>query len=276
MNKIEKCSATQRGRIVIHKDDTEKRIYPEELEHYQTIGWLRGASAKHRKANSDVHAGKTSWNKGTRGLMKPNTGTFKKGQTPWNKGKKGAQKSWNKGHTKETDTRIAKASESLRKAWEGADDRRAVNAERARERRGTHLSMEQKEQFLRRSYETRSKNNTFNTSTPEEVVYEQLCARFGSMDVFRQYKDKIRYPFRCDFYIKSLDLFIECNLHWTHGGRPYDVNDTICQEQLSLWKDKAITSRFYAEAIKTWTERDVLKKYYAEKYKLNYFVVYKI
>lgn len=276
MNKIEKCSATQRGRIVIHKDDAEKRIYPEELEQYQALGWLRGASAKHRKANSAIHTGKTSWNKGTQGLMKPNTGTFKKGQTPWNKGKKGAQKSWNKGRTKETDVHIAKASESLCKAWEGADERRAANAARAASRRGSHLSAERKEQFLLRSYKTRSKNNTFNTSTLEEVMYAQLCDRFGSADVLRQYRDKTRYPFRCDFYIKSLDLFIECNLHWTHGGRPYDANNDACQEQLNSWKDKAITSRFYVEAIKTWTERDVLKKYYAEKYKLNYFVVYKI
>ena len=29
-----------------------------------------------------------------------------------------------------------------------------------------------------------------------------------------------RYPFACDFYISSLDLFIECNYHWTHGGKP--------------------------------------------------------
>ena len=31
-----------------------------------------------------------------------------------------------------------------------------------------------------------------------------------------------RYPFACDFYISSLDLFIECNYHWTHGGKPYE------------------------------------------------------
>ena len=29
-------------------------------------------------------------------------------------------------------------------------------------------------------------------------------------------------PFACYFYIPSLDLFIECNYRWTHGGKPYE------------------------------------------------------
>jgi hypothetical protein len=48
------------------------------------------------------------WNKGTKGVSKPNSGSFKKGQVSWckgtkgvmvawNKGVKGAQKAWNKG-----------------------------------------------------------------------------------------------------------------------------------------------------------------------------------
>ena len=40
-------------------------------------------------------------------------------------------------------------------------------------------------------------------------------------DVITQYKDD-RYPFACNFYIPSLDLFIECNYHWTYGGKPYE------------------------------------------------------
>ena len=33
------------------------------------------------------HKGKSSWNKGTKGICKANSGSFKKGQTPWSKGK---------------------------------------------------------------------------------------------------------------------------------------------------------------------------------------------
>jgi hypothetical protein len=34
-------------------------------------------------------AKKTPWNKGLKGVCKPNSGSFQKGSTPWNKGKKG-------------------------------------------------------------------------------------------------------------------------------------------------------------------------------------------
>lgn len=54
-------------------------------------------------------------------------------------------------------------------------------------------------------------HNTFHTSKPEDRFYEMLCSKFGAEDVIRQYDDA-RYPFACDFYVKSKDLFIELNL----------------------------------------------------------------
>ena len=65
--------------------------------------------------------------------------------------------------------------------------------------------------YLEKSYDTKKLNNSFNTSQPEEMFYDELCKIFDKEDIYRQYKE-IRYPFDCDFYIKSLDLFIELNL----------------------------------------------------------------
>lgn len=51
-----------------------------------------------RKNISKSLKGRTVWNKGTKGLVKPNKGSFKKGQIPFNKGKKGVMPTpWNKG-----------------------------------------------------------------------------------------------------------------------------------------------------------------------------------
>lgn len=129
------------------------------------------------------------------------------------------------------------------------------------------------ENYINKANATKRKNNTFNTSKQEEHYYSTLCKRYSVSDVLRNYIDP-RYPYKCDFYIKSEDLFIELNAHWTHGGKPYDPKDKECQEQLGKWKEKAKTSKFYENAIKTWTERDVKKLQIAKENNLNYKVIY--
>jgi hypothetical protein len=119
---------------------------------------------------------------------------------------------------------------------------------------------------------TRRKNNTFSTSSNEEHFYNSLVQVYGRTDVIRQYKES-RYPFNCDFYIKSEDLFIELNLSWTHGKKPFEGNSEDLAT-LNLWKTKAKTSDYYAGAIKTWTERDPLKLKIAKENNLKYLNIY--
>ena len=62
-------------------------------------------------------------------------------------------------------------------------------------------------------------------------------ALFGEGCVICQYSDSVRYPFACDFYIKPLDLFIECNFHWTHCGHffdKYNINDISKLNELKV------------------------------------------
>lgn len=126
---------------------------------------------------------------------------------------------------------------------------------------------------LEKEYQTKKRNNSFNTSKPEIELYNLLCEEYGRGGVLRNYKCD-RYPFYCDFYIPSEDKFIELNLHWTHGLKPYDENDEFCQRQLLDWQEKAKTSKFYQEAINTWTIRDVQKQKIAKENNLNYEVIY--
>ena len=127
---------------------------------------------------------------------------------------------------------------------------------------------------IEKAVESKLKAGTFNTSNPENELYNKLVAEYCRENVVRNYKDKIRYPFRCDFYIKSEDLFIELNAHWTHGGRPWNPDDPECQKQLAIWQEKANISKFYQEAIITWTVRDVKKAQTAKENNLNYVVIY--
>ena len=122
-----------------------------------------------------------------------------------------------------------------------------------------------------KEYRTKKKNHTFNTSKLEEETYELLKEKYP--DVIRQYKSDV-YPFVCDFYIPSLNLYIECNYHWTHGGHPYDSNNIDDYNKLQLWESK--NSKYYRNAIITWTCRDVNKRNFARQNNLNYIEIWNI
>ena len=117
-------------------------------------------------------------------------------------------------------------------------------------------------------------NNTYGKSQEEENYYKTLVQKYGEDDVIRQYSDPKRYPFDCDFYIPSEDLFIEINKHWTHGGHPFDKMSLNDISKLEQWEENAKTSQFYKNAIYVWTDLDVRKQDCAKQNHLNYQVIY--
>lgn len=131
------------------------------------------------------------------------------------------------------------------------------------------LQSSHREASKKKEYETKRKNHTFNTSKPEEKCFKMLCEKFGGEDVLRQYSDKERYPYQCDFYIKSRDIFIEYNGHWTHGKHPYDNSSEDDNRILNNWMEKSEHNAFYRVAIDVWTRRDVEKRVKAKESKIN-------
>ena len=121
---------------------------------------------------------------------------------------------------------------------------------------------------------TRIKNNTWTTSKPEEKLYLYIKVKFPS--VIRQYKDKERYPYFCDFYIPELDLFLELNGTWTHGNHPYDMNSKEDNSILNIWKEKSKEHPMYLAAIKTWVVSDVNKRNKAKENHLNFKEVWNL
>lgn len=120
-------------------------------------------------------------------------------------------------------------------------------------------------------YNTKKKNNSFHISNPEKLCYDYLISKYP--DIIYQYKSE-EYPFNCDFYIPSKNLYIELNIHWTHGGHPFDetnINDIMVLEK---WKSK--NSKFYNIAINTWTVRDPYKRKIAIDHNLNYLEIWSL
>ena len=117
---------------------------------------------------------------------------------------------------------------------------------------------------------TKKKNKSFNKSKIEDEIYEILISKYGTDDIKRQYTDE-RYPFECDFYIKSLDIFIEFNGMWTHGPHAFNKESIDDINLLNEWKIKSNNSNFYKNAIYNWTVRDVNKRTVARNNNLNFY-----
>ena len=134
------------------------------------------------------------------------------------------------------------------------------------------------EYMVAKAIAVRKANGTQTTSETELNIYNLLSAYFGHDDVIRffrdiRYSNKTGYKFQCDFYIKSLDIFIEYQGNWTHGFKPF-TKSIDCLKQLEEWKKRAVKSKYYAEAIDVWTRRDVEKLAAVKANHLKFISIY--
>lgn len=127
----------------------------------------------------------------------------------------------------------------------------------------------QNPEFLKKVQNTKRKNNSFNTSKIETDFKEYLLSK--GFEIKTQYTSHL-YPFHCDFYISSLDLYIEINGTWTHGKHRFNPENEEDIKLVEYWRSK--NTPFYTSAITTWTIRDVKKFETAEKNNLKYLVIY--
>ena len=174
-----------------------------------------------------------------------------------NKGKTGG---WSKGQTKETNESLAKISQKMMG--------HTFNS---------NMPPEKREEVNNKIFDTMRKNGTFNKSKGEENFYNYLLNLYSKDDIKRQYNKDPRYPFRCDFYIKSKDLFIEYQGAFEYGPHPFDPNNEEDLKLLEEWKEKANLkgpkSRYW-NYIYWWTEKDPLKLKYLRENKLNFMLIY--
>lgn len=133
------------------------------------------------------------------------------------------------------------------------------------------LEISSRPEIKEKIYKTKKKNNSFHISKKEDETYLLLIKLYPYTK--RQYKSE-KYPFCCDFYIPDIDLYIECNYHWSHGKHPYDATNDKDQKLAQIWKNK--NTQYYDNALKVWTEKDVQKRTIAKQNNLNYIEFFSI
>jgi len=124
-----------------------------------------------------------------------------------------------------------------------------------------------------KAFETKKRNGTTNTSKIQQWFISELKKIYGEEDILVEYKEE-RYPYHCDAYIKSLDIFIELNIYFTHGGHKFDANAEVDKAKLDIWKAKSVSSQFFKNAIEVWTITDPAKIKCAEDNNLKYLTFY--
>lgn len=131
------------------------------------------------------------------------------------------------------------------------------------------------EEYHRRSLlatQTRKSNGTFATSSFEQECYNLLVNCFGKEDVATEYATDRRYPYKCDFYIRSKDLFIELNIHPSHWEHPFDNTNP---EDIKLLEELSAKNDAWSNMIiDVWSKRDVAKAKSAKEHSLKYIAIY--
>ena len=122
---------------------------------------------------------------------------------------------------------------------------------------------------INKQYLTKIKNNSFGKSKQEDTIYEKIKEVYP--DVIRQYKDKIRYPYNCDFYIPEIDLFIEYQGYYTHGKHPFNINNENDKELMEKYITKYGNKD---QQYIIWCVKDVEKRNNAKNNNLNYIELF--
>ncbi len=118
-------------------------------------------------------------------------------------------------------------------------------------------------------------NNSFIVSKPEEKCYALLKEKYP--DIIRQYRSEV-YPFNCDFYIPSINMYIEYQGSQYHHNHPFDKYNIDDINELNRLKELNKKSNRHKEGKKSqydniiyvWSDLDVRKRNIAKENNLNY------
>ena len=86
-----------------------------------------------------------------------------------------------------------------------------------------------------------------------------------------------KYPYKCDFYLPEIDLYIEYQGFPGHNNHPFDANNEQDLKIVEEWKQKSEEINYKGEKkkqylgyINTWTISDPKKRECAKNNNLNW------
>lgn len=131
-----------------------------------------------------------------------------------------------------------------------------------------------------KEHDTKKKNGIFGKRSKAEIYcFELLKTKFS--DAEHSYMNYKKYPFNCDAYIPSKDLFIEFHFSQYHHFEPFNQNNIGHLSELSriryIINNPFYTENYkkeYKEILKTWTNSDILKLQTFKNNNLNYKIFY--
>lgn len=143
------------------------------------------------------------------------------------------------------------------------------------------IDYQQKKHIIKKKeHDTKKSKGVFGKrSEAEKRCFVKVKEKW--IDADHSYMDENRYPFNCDMYIPSQDLFIECHFSQYHHYKPFDKNCIGDLAELSrlnhIINSPYLTNSYkkeYIDIIKTWTVSDPLKFETFLNNKLNYKIFY--
>lgn len=267
-------TGSNRGRIWISKDGVSKMIMPLDLQQYIDNGWHKGHDTDNQKSKN-----KKWYTNGKEhkifskddvipdgwwpGMLKREPGRYAKFKYKW----------YTNGDEQRRFSELN--GDIIPEGWHPGQSNKAADKSRkaALGKKRNKQQIENHIKGCKKAWETKIKNGTANKSKSEDNLYDELCSKYGIDNVKRNYNEDPRYPYHCDFYIVSEDLFIELNRFPTHYIEPFDENNNDhlnllehCKNNPSNWVEKKLVG--------VWAGSDVEKRKLAEKNNLNYITIY--
>lgn len=156
----------------------------------------------------------------------------------------------------------AKKSQDYRDWWFGLSEDERLEINKKRSSTLKDFWDECKEETLARMKATEKENrkDRLCRSVAEQKMFDTIVQYYP--DVIYDVMVDQRYPYYCDFYIPSEDLFIELNAHPSHGSKPISM---MSVDEYSQYK---------SDWVDVFARRDVEKYNRAIKEQLNYIRIY--